>query len=432
MSANDRCSRPRKILIICQYFVPYAASVGVVARVVHLARFLNDCGCEVHILTSDGADFGDLGLGDFLSELNITYLSDPLKKSVQERLLRIGDDPNGSASAGLSLLRAVKRFLNSFILPDLGIFMVPKYYRTAVTLAKSKEIDTVIVSTPPHSMQLVGGLLKQRFGERIELVVDYRDSWNASSIFAPRGKCTSRISRWLEEFTLRRADIITCASQPMLAKLTRLFPDRTLDDKCLLMMNGYAEQPCPIAVPTAAEELRIGYFGMANDDNRGYRNVQPLLHVMALGVAAGLRIRLVFYGSLRLSRIDIRKFPFVEVHRSVPHGEVLDIMRKMDYLLILHTDPSNSDEVITGKFFDYLRARRPILCFMPRDAEAVRLAERFQVGAWLDSQTPERALEALASLKHRQYPGLLDDRLVSSFSRREQYAKLYARLAGSA
>lgn len=83
MSANDRCSRPRKILIICQYFVPYAASVGVVARVVHLARFLNDCGCEVHILTSDGADFGDLGLGDFLSELNITYLSDPLKKSVR-------------------------------------------------------------------------------------------------------------------------------------------------------------------------------------------------------------------------------------------------------------------------------------------------------------------------------------------------------------
>ena len=218
----------------------------------------------------------------------------------------------------------------------------------------------------------------------------------------------------------------------MLAKLEGLFPDRALAVKGLLMLNGYAEDPCPVAVPTASEELRIGYFGMANDDDRGYRNVQPLLHLVALGVAAGIRIRLVFYGPLRLSHIDIRNFPFAEVHRSVPHGEVVEVMRQMDYLLILHTDPSNSDEVITGKFFDYVRARRPILCYTPRNAEAVRLVERFQLGAWLDSQTPERALETLASLRQRDYPGLLDDRVASSFSRGEQYRKLYERLLAAA
>jgi hypothetical protein len=103
-------------------------------------------------------------------------------------------------------------------------------------------------------------------------------------------------------------------------------------------------------------------------------------------------------------------------------------MQGMHYLLILHTDPASSDEVITGKFFDYIKARRPILCFSPENTEAARLVKRWQVGEWLDSQAPERASQALCSLRPRDYPALLDDELVSSFSRNGQYKKLYERL----
>ena len=84
--------------------------------------------------------------------------------------------------------------------------------------------------------------------------------------------------------------------------------------------------------------------------------------------------------------------------------------------------------MITGKFFDYIKARRPILCFSPEDTEAARLVKQWQVGEWLDSQVPERASQALCSLRPRDYPALLDDELVSSFSRNGQYKKLYERL----
>lgn len=61
-------------------------------------------------------------------------------------------------------------------------------------------------------------------------------------------------------------------------------------------------------------DLRIGYFGMADDDEQGYRNVEPLLRAIAGAIKAGIAIRLCFYGSLRLSRIDIKDFHFVEVN----------------------------------------------------------------------------------------------------------------------
>ncbi len=425
-------STPRKALIVCQYFVPYAASVGGVARVVHLARYLKDQGCEVSVLTSDGADFGDLGLGDLLTGLGVTYLRDPLKRSVQNSLMRIGHHPADSASVWLSRLRVVKRVVSSLVIPDLGLFMVPKYYRAAAALIESRGIDTLIVSTPPHSMQLVGGLLKRKFDDRIDLVVDYRDSWNGSAIFSPKSALTSMISRKLERFSLKRADLITFASQPMLAKLNRLFPDLRLESKGLLMMNGYAGRPCPVRGASESADLRIGYFGMADDDEQGYRNVEPLLRAIAGAMKSGITIRLCFYGSLRLSRIKIKDFPFVEVNASVAHDDVFNVMQGMHYLLILHTDPASSDEVITGKFFDYIKARRPILCFSPESTEAARLVKRWQVGEWLDSEWPERASQALSSLRPRDYPALLDDELVSSFARDGQYRKFYERLRGAA
>ena len=432
LNALSDLSVPRKVLIICQYFVPYSASVGGVARVVHLARYLKDHGCEVNILTSDGADFGDLGLGGLLAGLEVTYLSDPVKRSVQNSLMRIGHNPAGSASVWLSRLRVVKRVVSSLVIPDLGLFMVPKYYRAAAALIESRGIDTVIVSSPPHSMQLAGGLLKRKFGDRIDLVVDYRDSWNGSKIFSPKGALTSWISRKLERFSLEQADLVTFASQPMLAKLNRLYPDLRLEHKGLLMMNGYAGAPCPVGETSDRADLRIGYFGMADDDEKGYRNVEPLLHAMAGAIKSGINIRLCFYGSLRLSRIEIKDFPFVEVNASVAHDEVFNVMQGMHYLLILHTDPASSDEVITGKFFDYVKARRPVLCFSPENTEAARLVKRWQVGEWLDSEAPQRASQALASLRQRDYPALLDDELVSSFARDGQYRKFYERLCGAA
>jgi len=425
-------SAPRKVLIICQYFVPYSASVGAVARVVHLARYLKEQGCEVNVLTSDGADFGDLGLGALLTGLGVTYLKDPLKRSVQNSLLRIGHRATGSASAWLSWLRAAKRIVASLVIPDLGLFMVSKYYRAAAAIIEAEKIDTLIVSSPPHSMQLVGGLLKKKFDHGIDLVADYRDSWNASTILSPKGAWTSWISRRLERFSLNRADLVTFASQPMFVKLIRLFPDLPLAGKGLLMMNGYAGAPCPVPGTSASADLRIGYFGMADDDEKGYRNVEPLLRAVAAAIDAGINFRLCFYGSLRLSRIDLRDFPFVEVNAFVPHDEVFTLMQGMHYLLILHTDPASSDEVITGKFFDYVKARRPILCFSPENTEAARLVRRWQVGEWLDSQAPERALQTLSTLRPSDYPALRDDRLVSSFSRNGQYRKLYERLVGPA
>lgn len=418
------------VLIICQHFVPYTPSVGGVARVAYLAKQLVDRGVNVHVLTSDGVDYGFLGFDEHLSQLSVNYLRDPLKFLVQASLKKATANMDAVSSFSfMSFLRGVKRLVYKLVIPDLGLLMVPRYYFAASRLITSKDIGTVIVSTPPHSMQIVGGLLKKRFGNRIELVADYRDSWNASIIFSQDSAIGSYISKWLERFCLRQANIVTFVSNPMLKKLCALYPELEIEAKGLLVMNGFAGSPSEYSDKTRRLPLRIGYFGMADDDLNGYRNVELLFKAIAAANSAGASLELVFYGSLRLSRLNVEDYPFVQIYDPVPHGKVIEKMHEMDYLLVLHTDPESSDEVVTGKFFDYIQARRPMLCFSPLNMEAARIINAEKIGVWADSSSLEHAVSAFLSLVEEEFPKLKDSLFVHSFSRQGQYSRLIDKLS---
>ncbi|MCL6419725.1 glycosyltransferase family protein [Aestuariirhabdus haliotis] len=418
----------RGVLLICQHFVPYTPSVGGVARVVYLSRFLVANGINTTVLSSDGVNYGDFGFSKNLAGVNVTYLRDPLKSSVQSSLRIINKPTTRHKGFFMSILRISKSILNRLVIPDLGLLMVYKYYKAASKLIESGSIDTVFVSTPPHSMQLVGGFLKWKFGNKITLIADYRDSWNTSTIFAPVGPVSGFFSRKMEKFSLARADIVTFVSEPMISKLDKMFPDLYLVEKGLLVMNGFAGDPCSFTIPKFEDPIRIGYFGMADDDPNGYRDVEPLLNLTSTAVRSGLNIKLFFYGTLRLSHLNIADYPYVEICEPIAHSDVHLFMQSMDYLLLLHTNPKNSDEVVTGKLFDYLQARRPIICYSPEDMEAARIIKKFGLGVWADIQSTDQAIEVLQGLKFNHYPVLQDEQIISTFSRDGQYLKILERL----
>jgi len=415
------------VLIICQHFVPYTPSVGGVARVIYLARQMVDQGVNVHVLTSTGFNYGFLGFDDTVSGIATTYLNDPLKVSIQSSLQKASSNSEG-ASFRLSFLRLLKNLSRKLVIPDLGLFMVYKYYREASRLIETKDFGTVIVSTPPHSMQLVGGLLKRKFGGRIKVVADYRDSWNASTIFSRKGQLASYISKRLERFSLASADLVTFVSNPMITKMSALFPELNLESKSVLVMNGYAGEVCDYFEKLNSSPLKIGHFGMADDDPEGYRNIEPLLNSVKEANDRGASLQLIFYGLLRLSRVNLESYPFVQVFDAVSHRDAIQIMQDMDFLLILHTDPSNSDEVIPGKFFDYLQARRPILCFSPANMEAARMTTSNGLGVWANSESLDDSITTLLGLTKGRFPKLSDPSFSSSFGRREQYKKMLSRL----
>ena len=135
------------------------------------------------------------------------------------------------------------------------------------------------------------------------------------------------------------------------------------------------------------------------------------------------RIEFHFYGPITLKNYNIADFGNIFIHKSIGHHEALTKMAEMDYLLVVHSDSTNSDEVMTGKFFEYISVQRPIICLTPENMEAVRMIKRYNIGLHIEITDNQEIIDKFLVLEKHMDDGykLID---VNDFSREKQYIKI--------
>ena len=84
-------------------------------------------------------------------------------------------------------------------------------------------------------------------------------------------------------------------------------------------------------------------------------------------------------------------------------------------LLLLLLPVKNSDGVLTGKFFEYLASRRPILLIQPEESEAGKMILRLEAGAVFDSGNADGLAKYLAACTENKPSVAVDD--LDRFSR---------------
>lgn len=417
----------KSVLIICQHFIPYTPSLGGVVRAITLAKFLKSKGWSVFVLTSDGVNFGYLGFDNIVNEIKITYLSDPIKRKVQQAV-KTQLQPKNSNKEHLrtKALRYIKKVLMEIVTPDLGVFMVNKYTSSAMQLIKKNDIQNVIITTPPHSMQLVGKRLKKEYGNKINLVADYRDSWNTSTIFKKNNYISDKISKTMELSVLKYCDYLTFVSAPILEKLEKLYKIN-LKEKSILVMNGYSDEPSNKDISKniqLTDTIKIGYFGYISDDNASYRSIRNILDVLEEHPDCCRDISFEFYGQAKLQKYNKKIHHQIKLHDNLPYHMAQTRMKEMDYLMLVHSDKTNCDEVITGKFFEYLAIKKPILCFAPNTMEASRLIKQNKIGIVIDINDKNDILDKLKNIKQLKDHEYYKDIDISVYKREKQYEKI--------
>ena len=99
----------------------------------------------------------------------------------------------------------------------------------------------------------------------------------------------------------------------------------------------------------------MGYFGSIGRE----RNPESLFRAI---LKVNKEIKLIFYTHNPIDHIWTDKLEgILEAKDAVDHQTALNMMRKMDVLLLIHSEVDGADEVITGKFFEYLLAENLFL-----------------------------------------------------------------------
>lgn len=414
----------KAVLVIVRDFPPYFSSLGGVIRILKMCDFLRNSEIAVHVVAAAGLEISYFGYEDLVKRITIHYVPDVLQRYNNQRSTTFASTAE-DAGVTRKIVQKIRNMILELSVPDLGIFFFRGLYKKSIQVIESHHIENVIVSSPPFSTQAIGWLLKRRMGERINLIVDYRDSWNTLSIFAKRWRTTRAFNRIMERHVLKAADHLLYQSPPVICKIDKMFPGIVRNSQ--LVMNGYdpsmelaASGPAP-----ANEMLTIGHFGAISDDPKSFRNPTPLLQAV---VELDLPIRFEFYGAARLSS----HWQHSLVNRfflggNLSHETALRQMAKCDVLMLIHSDPIGADEVIPAKIFEYMLAGRPILAAGPEGMESRRMVREKHLGYSiniLDRSDIKVVLKKILMHWRQGHLVQYDRGALTEFSRPLQYAKI--------
>ena len=282
-------------------------------------------------------------------------------------------------------------------------------------------VDAVWATCSPYATHYLADLCARAYG--IPWVADFRDVLGQE-----RGGLRERLrTRRLvpvEKQLVRSASAVTTVSDG-LAALLEARHGRTAH----VLHNGFDPEDYAGDGARASEKFVIGYFGAVHS-HRDPRPVFAALDRLADGPDVCLDdLRVVFYGP-RPQRVaalasGFRCARLIECHGLVGHAEMVRLMSRASVLLVLACAAGQG--VLTGKLFEYLGARRPILA-VPSDGDGIdALLDETQAGVSCSS-VDEIAERLLAWYREWRTSGRLECRAreaaIGKYSRRRQAGKL--------
>ncbi|MFM7217383.1 MAG: glycosyltransferase [Bacteroidota bacterium] len=281
----------------------------------------------------------------------------------------------------------VLRFIRgNFFLPDARVGWVRHAVRAAARIITEKGISTVVISSPPHSSQLIGLELKRRF-PHIKWVADLRDPWTDIYYYEEMHHLpfARKKDASLEKQVLERCDSAIVVSE----HLRKLFVSKTgaeLSSKFHVLSNGFDLEDFRAAVAPPSDRFTVTYVGTIADNYRPEVFIDAL--VLLRKELPESKIRLRFVGSPSISLTDqLKKAGLNQLCDFIPyvaHEEAVRYMRESSLLLLLIPQTTHDRLILTGKLFEYLGAGVPVVGIGPVDGDAASVLTSSGAGRVFD------------------------------------------------
>jgi len=371
-------SYKKKVLIITYYWPPAGGSG--VQRWLKFSKYLRDFEIEPVIYTVENPSYPIL---DNSLENEIPKELEILKQPIFE--------PNSILSVFSGKKKESAGFLNpnptfigktlqyiraNYFIPDTRKFWIKPSVKFLSAYLNDNHIDAIITTGPPHSIHLIGLELKKKLG--IKWISDFRDPWTEIDYFQqlPLTKKATKKHQDLEQEVLINSDMVVVVGETMKDKFLKH------TNRIEVLTNGF-DTIEDLSTQKLDEKFSITHVGLMNSD----RNPTILWEVLNeisntnLNFKNDLRIKLI--GKLDDAVIqDLKVFDHntIETIPYLDHKDVSKYQASSQVLLLSINEVPSAKGIITGKIFEYLQAKRPILAIGPEDGDAAMILKNTNAG----------------------------------------------------
>ena len=422
-------------LLVLTYYWPPSGGAGV-QRCLKWVKYLPELGVQPTVITVD-PDQASYPVRDesLLREVpaGVRVLRTPTLEPFEsyQKLTGRAVPHGGFANEGKpSAVQQAMRFVRgNFFLPDPRRGW-NRYALAAVDklLAAGEQFDAVLTSSPPHSTQLIGLEIQKRYG--LPWLADLRDPW--TDIYYTKDLHRTPPAAWLdaryERQVLSRADAVLVTSPETERLFRRKLPDLA-QGKIVVLPNGYDEPDFqqPSVPPTDC--LRLTHTGTITARYRIDKLLKAVAECQRLYPQVPWRLRFVGQvdAGVREQVVAAGLSAVTEFLPFVPHQQSVAYLLTSSALLMAIPDVALNRGILPGKIFEYIAARKPVLCVGPAGSDAdttLREAGAGQALPYNDYTLMLRTLEELAQ-QWQQNPDLdLRGTTPAHYSRRGQAARL--------
>jgi glycosyltransferase involved in cell wall biosynthesis len=243
---------------------------------------------------------------------------------------------------------------------------------------KQNDVTLLFSTSLPVTSHIVANTISKRTG--IPWIADFRDPWS-NSHYDNKTTLRKRMDRLLETKVINRADALTTVSEPIKQQLLKCHSK--FKNKIFVIYNGYdPDDYGPFDIDSPAH-FTITFTGRMYDIDFQTKGRTPELLFQALqqlnkeGKIDIAKVKVNIYGEYPDDLYDlISKYQLqhsVKCFGSVPFRDSFKAQQHATILLLLNWDDSDYKGILTGKIFEYLGARKPILAipFYNRSVDAI-------------------------------------------------------------
>jgi glycosyltransferase involved in cell wall biosynthesis len=379
----------KKVLIITYYWPPMGG--GGVQRWLKTTKYLREYGWEPIIFTAENGEASVVDEG-MIKQVpkGIETLRVPIwepfglykkltgKKKEDKLVPGTASAENNSFTHNLSVwVRG-----NVFI-PDARKFWIKPATKSLNSYLKNTKIDAIVSTGPPHTTHIIAMNVFQK--NNIPWLADFRDPWTNID-FYHKLKLTNwadKKHKKLEQAVLNKASQVVTVSWSWAEDFLKLS-----DRMPMVITNGYDPEDFTKAGTVSLDKkFTITHAGSLNDD----RNPHALWEVLSElckdeNFAKDLEIK--FIGQVAQVAIEELKKAGLEKNLNLidnlPHNKVVVELMKSQVLLLPLNDTPNIDGVVPGKLYEYIGAKRPIICIGKPTGDAAKIINETNAGSVSD------------------------------------------------
>ena len=412
----------KHVLVVAYYFPPLGLSG--VQRIAGFVRHLSDYGWKPTVLTAKPAGYfaHDNSLWVPIQEAGIRIVQ--TRSLDPTRFFRAGSTVRLPQESKRQMLASVSNWV---FVPDNKLGWMPFAVRAGLRQATLQPFTAIFSSAPPYTGHLVGMKIARRLG--LPLVIDFRDDWVGN----PRHIYPTALHRQLhvrqERQVLRHASAVTTINRPILCGLqTRQKP---LQIPGHVIPHGYEEySDSTITRTNHKNKLRIVYTGVFYDAQTPEHFLRGLREFLIQNPDMRRRVSAVFAGLVpdyfaRLVR-SLELEQVVQYVGYLEHSGVVALQQKADILWLTIGSRPGASQISTGKLFEYMGTRKPILALVPPGAARDTL-QRYKAAYVVSPEDVNKATQALNRIRNdwrdQCFPKP-DEAFVSTLSRKYLTKKL--------